>query len=65
MLLLNVVAPGTEEIVLGNKVFVFLCQKKSAVCELSHIRTRSINSSLLLKGCDLSQFLCSSLCERT
>jgi hypothetical protein len=29
---------------------------KSAACELSHVLTPSINSSLLLKRCDLNQF---------
>jgi hypothetical protein len=51
-LLLNIVTTGTEALViLGNK-FCMPVSKKSAACELSHILTPSINSSLLLKCCD-------------
>jgi hypothetical protein len=55
-LLLNVVTAGIEAlVVLGNK-FCEPVSKKSDTCELSHVLTPSINSSLLLKCCDYNQF---------
>jgi hypothetical protein len=54
-LLLNLVTAGIEALVSGNK-FCMPVSKKSAACELSHVLTPSINSSLLLKRCDRNQF---------
>jgi hypothetical protein len=42
-LLLNVVAAGIEVFVPGN-TFWYICDKQSAVCELSNVLTPSINS---------------------
>jgi hypothetical protein len=47
-LLLNVVTAGIE-------VLVYACTKEAA-CELSHVYTPSVNSLLLLKRYDPSQF---------
>jgi hypothetical protein len=52
--LLNLVTAGIEVLVSGDK-FLYACVKESAACELSHVLTLSINSSLLLKRCDLNQ----------
>jgi hypothetical protein len=48
--LLNVATTGNETLVSGNK-FLYACVKESAVCELRHVLTLSINS-FLLKRCD-------------
>jgi hypothetical protein len=48
---LNLVTAGNEAL-----RFCMPVSKKSAACELSHVFTPSINSSLLLKRCDRNQF---------
>jgi hypothetical protein len=56
MLLLNLVTPGIEALVVSGNKFLYAGVEKSAACELSHILTPSINSSLLLKSFDLNRF---------
>jgi hypothetical protein len=50
--LLSVVAARIEAFVILGISFCTPVSKKSAACELSHVLTPSINSSLLLKHCD-------------
>jgi hypothetical protein len=53
-LILRVVTGGNKPLtVLGNKV-LYACVKE--YCKVSHILAPSINSSLLLKHCYLTQF---------
>jgi hypothetical protein len=55
-LLLNIATAGIEGlIILGNK-FCMSVSKNSAACELSHVLTSSISSSLFLKSYDHNQF---------
>jgi hypothetical protein len=56
-LLLNIVTARTEALVISGNKFMHACVKKSAACELSHVLTPSICSSLLMKHCDLNQFI--------
>jgi hypothetical protein len=55
-LILNVVTAEIEAFVILGKKFLYACVRKSAACELSHILTPSMNSSLLLKCYDPNQF---------
>jgi hypothetical protein len=51
-LLLNVVTTRTEALIVSGIKFLYACVKKFATCELSHVLTSSINSSLLFKPYD-------------
>jgi hypothetical protein len=55
-LILNVITSGIEAFVVSGNKFLYTCAKMCAACELSHVLTPSIKSTLSLKFCNFIQF---------